>query len=163
MHTLKVIKTRRSVRRFKNKDIPQRTLTTVIEAARWAPSGLNNQPWKFKIIKGSLKNELAAFTHYSYIIKASGALIAVFLDNEASYHRDKDLMAIGAAIQNMLLVIHEQKLGACWLGEILNKKEGVRKHLKLPKHLELAAVIALGYPLITAKKGRRKKLESLIL
>ena len=55
-------------------------------------------------------------------------------------------MAIGARIQNMLLAAHTLSLGACWLGEILNKREEVATYLNLDADLELTAVVTLGYP-----------------
>jgi nitroreductase len=163
MEVFKAIKTRRSIRRFRREEIPLRMVRRILEAGRWAPSGLNNQPWRFKIVGGDLKNELAKFTHYSSIVRGADKLILVFLDKESSYHRDKDLLSIGACIQNMLLYIHSQGLGACWLGEILNKKREIHKFLGTFKNLELVGVVALGVPLIRPKRVGRKKLEDLIL
>ncbi|MEW6088893.1 MAG: nitroreductase family protein [bacterium] len=97
------------------------------------------------------------------IIKSAPVLILVFMDHKASYNRDKDLMAIGASIQNMLLLVHYLKLGACWLGEILNRKEDVRKFLKLEKNLELAAAISLGYPVKKRLRSNRKPLRDLLV
>jgi len=135
----------------------------VLTAGRWAPSGLNNQPWRFMVLSGKEKDALAEFTHYSYVIKGADKIILVFLDKKYSYNLEKDLMAIGACIQNMLLYIHSQKLGACWLGEIINKRTEIKKLLKLSSSLELEAVIALGEPFNYTKKGKRKDLKSLIM
>ena len=89
----------------------------------WAPSGLNNQPWRFVIVRDSqLRSDLADCTKYGKIIRNAPVCIAVFMDQSKSYDRVKDLQAIGACIQNMLLSIHDLGLGAVWLGEILNKK-----------------------------------------
>jgi len=163
MEILDLIRTRRSVRKFKKEKIPFEIVEEILEAGRWAPSGLNNQPWRFMVLEGEEKDNLAKYTKYSYIIKGADELILVFLDKEASYHYEKDLMAIGACIQNMLLYIHSKKLGACWLGEILNKREEINKVLNLSKNLVLEAVIALGKPLKLPKGGKRKSLKRLIL
>ncbi|HEC68845.1 MAG TPA: hypothetical protein ENI31_00960 [Candidatus Omnitrophica bacterium] len=72
-------------------------------------------------------------------------------------------MAIGACIQNMLLCAQELGIGSCWLGEILNKKEKVRKLLNIDKNYELMAVVSIGYPLKKPNKGKRKRLKTLIL
>ena len=85
------------------------------------------------------------------------------MDAGSSYNRDKDLMAIGASIQNMLLEAHSLGLGGCWLGEILNKKEEVEKFLGLDEDLEIVAVITLGYSNEKSPKGTRKKLENLLI
>ena len=48
---LKLVKTRRSIRSFKTDPIPDEQVEKIIEAARWAPSGANSQPWEFIIVK----------------------------------------------------------------------------------------------------------------
>ena len=121
---LNLIKTRRSIRKFTSKAIEDEQLNQIIEAGTWAPSGLNNQPWKIAIIKDHyIKTSLAPLTRYSPIIEGAPVLIAVFLDISLSYDRTKDIQATGACIQNMLLAIHALGLGGVWLGEILKNKE----------------------------------------
>jgi len=161
---MEIIKTRRSIRRFKDQSVDDEIIKDIINMGTWAPSGLNNQPWKFVIIKDEeLKNKIAQQTKYSYIIQNAPVCIAVFLDNNQSYNRVKDIQAIGACIQNMLLTIHSFGLGGVWLGEILNKREEVEKILNVPSELELMAVVAFGYPAESGGKGSRKKLEEVIL
>ena len=48
---LELIKNRRSIRRFKSDPIPDEYIEKIIEAARWAPSGFNSQPWEFLVVK----------------------------------------------------------------------------------------------------------------
>ncbi|MDP2923431.1 MAG: nitroreductase [Candidatus Omnitrophota bacterium] len=163
MDILNLIRSRRSIRKFKKSNIPAKTIEKILEAGRWAPSGLNNQPWQFMVLGGTQKDVLAKYTHYGYIIKGADKAILVFLDKKSSYNQEKDLMAIGACIQNMLLYIHSIGLAACWLGEILNKRSKIKNFLKLPQNLELEAVLALGKPLIYPKKGKRKALRKLFI
>ena len=156
----KVIKNRRSVRKFKKNKISKKILSRLIEAARWAPSGLNNQPWKFKIVTSDgLKNKLGSLTSSKKIIKDADALICVFLDKKLSYNRDKDFMAIGASIQNILLSARELNVGTCWLGEILNRKAQAGKVLEVPTNLELCGVVALGYP-ISFKNAKSSRIAT---
>ncbi|MFH0811702.1 MAG: nitroreductase family protein, partial [Pseudomonadota bacterium] len=144
---LEAIKGRRSIRKFTSQDIPDTIINQIMEMGTLAPSGLNNQPWKFVVVKNrELLEELSAQTKYSHIIQNAPVCIAVFLDNAESYHRVKDIQAIGACIQNMLLTIHHLGLGGVWLGEILNNKEAVEKILEVSGNLELMAVLAFGYP-----------------
>jgi len=163
MDVLQLIKKRRSVRKFKKKTVSKEVIDNILEAARWAPSGLNNQPWRFMVLEKERKDLLADYTHYSRIIKSADKLIAVFIDKKSSYNHEKDLMAIGACIQNMLLFIHAAGLGACWLGEILNKRKQIQKVLRIPENLELEAVLALGWPEAGIKKSKRKDLKKLII
>jgi len=67
---LDIIKTRRSIRKFKPEKIEDSTIEKIIEMGTWAPSGLNNQPWRFVIVKGKeTKDKLAQQTKYSHIIE----------------------------------------------------------------------------------------------
>ena len=160
----KLIVERRSVRYFKKKQVNDDDIQTVLKAAIWAPSGLNNQPWRFRVIKDDIeKDGLAGFTKYAYIIKGASVSVCVFLDKTAAYNREKDIMAIGACIQNMLLQAHYMNLGSCWLGEILNKKEKVRKFIKIQPDYELMAVVSFGYPKAKSSKGSRKKMENFMM
>lgn len=161
---LPVIQKRRSVRNFEKALLKNKDVCRILEAGRWAPSGMNNQPWRFLVIadpKGRAR--LAEYTAYGSIIRKARILILVFMDIADSYNRDKDLMASGACIQNMLLEASSLKISSCWMGEILNKKEQILQLLKLDSDLELLAVIALGKNRRAKTKGCRKPLKKLIL
>ncbi len=159
-----IIKNRRSIRRFTDEPVPEEVVNKILEAGRWAPSGLNNQPWRFALVTdASLITEISELTRYSSIVKEAKVLIAVFLDNEVSYHRIKDAQAVGACLQNMLLEIHSLNLGGVWLGEIIKSDQELRKILGLGDALELMAVIALGHPGEKPKKVKRKTLQELIV
>ncbi|MBN2120023.1 MAG: nitroreductase [Candidatus Omnitrophica bacterium] len=160
----KAIRERRSIRQYQVMVPGDEDIKKIIEAGLWAPSGLNNQPWKFKVVKEKAqKDSLARFTKYSAIIRDAPVVICVFLDNSSTYNREKDILAIGACIQNMLLSAWELGLGTCWLGEILNKKEDVRKYLKIDSDCELMAVVTLGYSDEEVSRGCRKNLKSFII
>ena len=158
-----LMRSRRSVRRFKGKTVPAFLVSNILEAGRWAPSGLNNQPWRFLVLSDKEKDSLRQFTQCGRIIKSADKVILVFLDKKVSYNDEKDLMAMGACIQNMLLAIHAQKLGGCWLGEILNQRKALQKFLKIKNNLELKTVIALGYPAQKPLTGKRQPLKKLII
>lgn len=160
---LDLIKTRRSIRRFKPEPIEDETIIKIIEAGTWAPSGKNNQPWKFVVIKDkTLKEKIAQYTIYSRTIVNSAICIAVFLDHKLSYDHTKDVQAIGACIQNMLLSTHYLGLGGVWLGEILKNKDKVESKLDVPESFELMAVIALGYPDEKPKAPYRMGLDEVV-
>ena len=124
MEVKDAVRKRRSVRKYKDKLPTEGDVKKILSAAIWAPSGLNNQPWKFKVLKGQEKDAIACFTDSEDVIKEAPIAICVFVDKKVSYNRDKDILAIGASIQNMLLQAYELGLATCWLGEILNQKKG---------------------------------------
>ena len=158
------IKARRSVRKFRSDQVPDDLIEKILEAGQWAPSGLNNQAWRFAVVTDRATIEkISGLTRYAKIVLAAQVLIPVFLDTAGSYHREKDIQSIGACLQNMLLEIHALGLGAVWLGEIIKSNEPIKKILGLPEELELMAVIAMGYPDETPGTTKRKELKELIV
>lgn len=163
METIEAIKSRRSVREFANGDIGDSEIEQILEAGRWAPSGLNNQAWRFVIVRDEgTKKELSKLTHYGNTIMNSAFEIVVFLDRGKMYDYTKDTQSIGACIQNMLLAIHSIGLGAVWLGEILKKKEKVNELLDASESYELMAVIAVGKPAEKERSSGRTELSELV-
>ncbi|HVN71599.1 MAG TPA: nitroreductase family protein [Desulfomonilia bacterium] len=161
---LDLIKTRRSIRAYSDKEVGDDLLDKVLEAARWAPSGMNNQPWRFAVIRDTkLKGMVSGLTRYSKVVQGAGVLVAVFLDTAESYNHTKDVQSVGACIQNMLLEIHALGLGGVWLGEILKSGKELKVLLEAPDTYELMAVIALGYPSEPIfSKSERKELTELV-
>ena len=158
------IYSRRSIREFTDKEIPREQLHEIIKAGIWAPSGLNNQPWRFVIIQNpDIKEELAEQTHYGHIVSKANALIAVYLSQDDMYDTVKDIQAAGACIQNILLAAEALELGAVWLGQILKNKLEVNKILGLADNFDLMAVVALGHPLHRNQKSKRKEVSELLL
>ncbi|AKB75724.1 Nitroreductase family protein [Methanosarcina lacustris Z-7289] len=154
---------RRSVREFTDRPVSKDEINTILNAGRWAPSGLNNQPWRFIVVreKGTIM-QLSECTHYTKVVAGAPLLIAVYLNTENSYSHTKDVQAIGAAIQNMLLACCELGLGAVWLGEILKQNEKVNSILECSSKLELMAVLAIGEPVPKERTSTRKALSELV-
>jgi len=164
METSEAIRTRRCVREFTDDPPSDVEIDGLIEAARWAPSGLNNQPWRFmKITDHSLIIELSGLTKYRGLVAGAPVLIAIFLDHAEMYDRTKDVQSAGAAIQNILLDAHASGLGACWLGEILNRREDAESLLQVSDDLELMALVAVGHPVSRERAGVRHPLDRFIV
>lgn len=156
---------RRSIRKFTTEPVSREDLTAILEAGRWAPSGLNNQPWRFLVINKDdpRLEQLADCTKYAHIVRASAACICIVLDKSVMYSEMKDHQGAGACVQNMLLAIHTLGLGGVWLGQIVNDQAASLGALGLKEEqYELQAVIALGHP---DQKGSsdRKELSELML
>jgi nitroreductase len=158
------IQKRRSIREFSDKTVSREDLMVIVEAGIWAPSGKNNQPWRFVLITDDeIRNKIGGMTLYSHIIYSCRALIAVYLDSEAMYDPIKDYMSVGAAIQNMLLTIESLGLGAVWLGQILKNKKEVSEILGVENRFNLMAVLAIGHPLHRNQKSHRKDTSDFII
>lgn len=161
---LELIKSRRSVRRFSEKQVDDSLLEQILEAGRWAPSGQNNQPWRFVIVRDDdIRRKMAEFTKYGKIIAGAPVCICTFVHKPSMYNQIKDAQSIGACLQNMLLMAHGLGLGAVWLGEILNNADQVRDAVGLGNDYELMAVVALGWPDGGAKQPNRAELVDLIV
>lgn len=165
MDVLEALRNRRSIRKFTDEPVSSDDLKKILEAGRWAPSGLNNQPWRFLIITSDdqRKKLLEDYTKYAHVVRAANVLIAVFLDKQSKYNHVKDCQGAGACIQNMLLATHGLGLGGVWLGEIINQEEDVHKVLGTDKtNFELMAVIALGHPDASGSSSRKNLSELMI-
>lgn len=162
---MNTIRSRRSIRHFTDAPVSAEEINIALEAGRWAPSGLNNQPWRFLVVRGDdpRRATLAGLTKYARIVNEAAALIAVFLAKEDSYNRTKDCQGVGACIQNMLLAVHDLGLGAVWLGEIINQEPRVTEALGLSSEkYELMVVVAMGRPDGEGKSSRKELAELLI-
>lgn len=144
---LNSIRERRSIRSFTDEPVSKEDIERILEAARWTPSGLNNQPWRFVVIRDEeTKSKLAECTKYSDTVEEAQVLIAIYLDKERGYDQTKDTQAIGACCQNIWLAAHSLGLGAVWNGEILNHKECVENVLETRGGLKLMALFCIGHP-----------------
>ena len=161
---LEGIYSRRSIRHYTDEPVKKDDLLEIIKAGRWAPSGLNNQPWRFAIVTDKdIRFKMAELTKYRKIIENAPACIAVFVDKDAMYNDVKDHQAMGACLQNMLLAAHALGLGAVWLGEILKSADEVRALLELSESIDLMAVDAVGHPASDGKTPSRKDISEVLL
>ncbi len=164
MSILKAIKSRRSIREFSDRPVTHDLLKQIVTAGIWAPSGLNNQPWRFVLVSDkSIKSRLADLTRYSHVVNRAAALIVVYLDTNVMYDAVKDHQSAGACIQNMLLMTEELGLGGVWLGQILKNMKGVNAVLGVEEVFELMAVLAVGYPQHRNQQSSRKELAEFII
>jgi nitroreductase len=152
MDILETIKNRRSIRTYKRQELPQETLDKLLEAARWAPSAGNVQPWAFVIASSQqIKQNISLGAFGQKSLEEASIVIIVCADEkraEQSYgSRGKTLYCLqdtAAAIQNIMLTAHSLGLGSCWVGAF--KEEEIRKVIKAPKEMRPIALIPIGHP-----------------
>lgn len=163
MEVLEAIRSRRSIRKFTDQEVSDELIDQILTAGIWAPSGKNNQLWRFAVIKDKqLKSKIAQLTKYTDVLESAPVIIPVFVDHNVTYDVIKDANSIGACVQNMLLAIHSLGLAAVWIAEILKNKEEVRKLCDAPEEYELMAVVTLGYGAETGGKGQRKGPDAVV-
>jgi Nitroreductase len=155
MDILELIKTRRSIRKYKPDPVSEEEINKILEAGRWAPSADNSQPWRFIILRSQEGWEKLADTlTWGRFLAQAPLGIAVVVPPWASNHPVEDG---AAATQNMLLEVHSLGLGACWVGTYGSGNEAsAKKVLNVPQDERLVSVIAIGHPAETRQKTRRK-------
>jgi nitroreductase len=153
---IQCIKGRRSVRKFdRSRDVEEEKIQTCLEAARWAPSANNRQPWHFLIIRNQETREKLAGLHPAGKFMADSPVVFVAIgdptQNPRRYHTDTPV-----AIQNFLLAAYAQGLGTCWAGVFENPYEDDMKAvLGIPEELRIICTVAVGYPTESPIKDRR--------
>ncbi|NSW75378.1 MAG: nitroreductase family protein [Candidatus Atribacteria bacterium] len=154
MDALEVLKTRRSVRRFRNLPVEKEKIEEIIDCARLAPSAINIQPWEFIVVTEEKKREeVARLTDYGKFIREAPVLIAVFCKDTKYYLEDGC-----AATENILLAAWALGLGSCWVaGDKKPYAESVRKVLQVPEGYRLVSLVALGYPEMVPATGAALK------
>ncbi|MDI6889755.1 MAG: nitroreductase family protein [Thermodesulfovibrionales bacterium] len=154
-----IIKTRRSIRRYK-KEIPdERLIKRCIEAACYAPSSKDSQPWSFVLVKDIEKiKELSKTQPYSRFLENAPIVIVALADENKSTHWLEDC---SCATMLLLLEAHSLGLGGCWNAVYLpgtrEREDHVRRVLGIPKDYRIIANIGLGFP---DEKPLSKKVKS---
>lgn len=139
---LEFLKSRRSIRNFQEKEIPDIELKMILEAGRWAPSGSNKQPWEFIIIKNKdILKKISVTAIYGKFIKNVSVAIAIvgkISENPNWYIQDTTL-----ASMNMMLMAFALNIGTCWIGSM--DREKVKEWLGLGTDDYLLTLLPLGY------------------
>lgn len=169
MDVLEAIRTRRSVRKWNSRPVPDDLITEILEAGRWAPSAGNFQPWAFVVIqKHETKQRVQKVAEESknlsriwapffrdgnkrgYIVDLRNMPvgIAVFADpRHAPPHTggaDGHLIGASLAAMNMWLAAHALGLGACYWSHMMPDK--MKAILGVPHHWDFVGLLGIGYP-----------------
>ena len=165
MDVFKAIKTRRSIRKFADIPVEKEKLLKVLEAARLAPSANNNQPCHFVVISDKATRErlLPAYTR-GWFVKAPVVIIACCYADKAWSRMDGESywkVDSAIAVENMMLVVHDEGLGSCWIAAFDEKK--VKDVLGIPKEVRLIAMLPIGYPAEQKREVTdRKPLDTIV-
>ena len=157
MDLLELIKERRSIRRFAERDVPDELIERIIEAGIWAPSSNHCEPCEFIIVRDKdLREELAKISPWSKFLADAPVVICIIADRSSScVIQDGSI-----AVMNMLLMIHALGLGSCWVDVQYNERL-VRELLKIPDNYEIITVIPVGYPAESPSSMRKSLADSL--
>ncbi len=159
---LKTIKERRSVRRYAQEPPSLDDLKLLVDAARWAPSGGNLQPWKFVIVTNKKMLEAIKMMSPGIIRDLPPALIALCHDEKRMVGgRETQLIDMGAAMENILLMVHALGFGACPIASF--DSESVAELMDLPSHIKPLLLICVGKPVDKPKPPPKLPIDELII
>lgn len=167
MNVEEAIFSRRSVRSYKQKQIPKEKIKKIIKAARMAPSAKNRQDWKFVIVDDEeTKKELSQKATTQPFVKDASAIIAG-VDTDPDYVMScgtpAGIVDLSIALDHISLKAAEEGLGTCWIGSF---DQGVAKNiLKIPEKYRIVTLMTIGYPerpLDERIEKSRKDLEEIL-
>ncbi len=159
MSLLDLILTRRSIRRYESKDLPEEVMRQIFEAGRQAPSSGNMQAIRFVVVKtADKKNELSAgiFAHFV----RDAPVVIVGCSNKEYVLTEKWAAADAViAMENMVIAAWSLGVGSCWIGSF--NEENVKRLLKIPDEWTVVALLTFGYPAEKPESRTKKSLEEL--
>jgi nitroreductase len=163
----KLVKKRRSIRKYKQKNVSEDKIRKILEYGIQAPSSSNTQSWQFTIVRDTeLKNQLSKVHKYCDFVKDAPVVIIAGSDSEKCPYHPSGILSVAAAVENILLGAANEDLGACWTYiKDYDEKEieqRVRSILNIPSNIELIAMIPVGYPDETPGKKRVEDLKDKI-
>lgn len=165
MDVFEAVKGRRSIRRYKTDAVPKELVEKMLDAAHWAPSGGNIQPWKFIVISDRDLLELVRKVSPGYLGEAPLAIL-VCSDREKEYRiggaLGRDYLSIAdcaMAVENMLLVAYTLGLGTCVVKSF--SRIAIKEMLEIPDDIEPELLVIVGYPAQTPNPPARTPLRKI--
>ena len=160
METLECIKTRRSIRKFKDELVPIEVVNEAIDAVRYSPSWKNTFVSRFYLVNDKTKIDYIAnglvrgFEWNKGILLGTRNLIVVAakkgrsgVASDGSFESNKENAYMyfdnGIATSNLTLALHDLGLASVILGII--DYEGIHSYLELPEDIEVVALLPFGY------------------
>jgi len=156
MDVTTAIKDRRSIRKYVSKDIPQKILLQVLEAARLAPSGANRQPIHLIVVTDPEKrHDLVPLCKNQHFVEEASVFIAGIDDPLQKWNR----VDLTIALDHLSLAATQFGLGTCWVGAF--DQEKLADYLKVPADKVITVCMSLGYPDELPEPRSRKSLDEI--
>lgn len=149
MDIFTAIHTRRSIRKFEDRDVPRDLIHKILDAAMMAPSAGNAQPWQFVVITDRKKLAgVVPFNPYAAMAAKAPLGILVCGDPRLEKYPGYWVQDCAAATQNLLLAAHGSGLGAVWTGiyPMQDRVENFRRYFGLPDAVVPLGLVVLGWP-----------------
>lgn len=159
------IRTKRAIRQFQEKPLPDEVVHKILNAGRRSQSSKNNQPWQFIAVrdKGILKALSGTGTNAGHL---AGAALGVAILTPDPDDKFQTLFDAGQAAAYMQLAAWEMGVGSCLAS--IYEPDRARQILGFPQEWQVRICISFGFPMveekITAapKKGGRKPFDEIV-
>lgn len=144
-----VLRTRRSVRAYKDTPVPDEVLERILEAGSIAPSWCNRQCWRFVVVRDpAVKKMLGEVVNNPSAACYENAPVAIAVcadpsDSSVTGGKEYYLVDCAVAMEHIMLAAVSEGLAACWVGAFAEYP--VRNVLKLPGEIKIVAITPLGY------------------
>jgi nitroreductase len=152
MELLELMKSRRSIRKFTDQEIPAQKMERILEAGVLAPTSKGRNPWKFHLItdKAMLARLSRAKWHGARPLETASAAVVVVADSEIS---DVWIEDCSISLAYMHLMATDQGVGSCWVQMRLRKdcdgcdaEQNVLSALGHDAPWRMVGILALGMP-----------------
>jgi nitroreductase len=164
-----IIRERRSIRKYLDKELPEELLNRVLESIRWSPSWANTQCWEVIVVRDQGRKQKLQETFpepnpaYRAIVDAPVVLAICAKLESAGYVRgqvttklgDWFMFDLGIATQTLCLVAHYLGLGTVITGTFDHDRAA--ELLGVPEGYELVTLIPLGYPARGSAAPKRRE------
>jgi len=173
-NVMDIIKGRRSVRNYENKDVPEDLLKQLYEAVQWTPSWANTQCWELVVVRDAetrqkLQEAMSKGNPATKAIVDAPVVMALCGKLQSSgYYKgqaptkfgDWFLFDLGLATQSLCLAAHDLGLGTVITG--LFDHDAVKQILQVPEGYEVVTLIPVGYPAKTPSAPKRRTPEEFV-
>lgn len=160
LDAIDMILSRRSIRHYEQKKIPNEILNKILEAGRQAPSAANRQPLHFIVVTDyNIKKELSKGL-FNRFIKDSPLTIVGCANTGDRLTGKWSIVDTTIALQNMVIAAWTMGIGSCWIGDF--KEEKVKELLQIHNKWKVVALIPFGYPAEQPKPRKKKPITELV-
>ena len=167
---MEIIKGRRSVRKYQEKDVPEEALNQVLESLRWSPSWANTQCWEVIVVRDLATKELLqgtliknpatkAMVQAPVVLALCGKLKSsgYYKDQVTTKFGDWFMFDLGIATQSLCLAAYDLGLGTVIVGLFDHNK--TKKILGVPEGYEVVSMIPMGYPAKVPEAPKRREIS----
>ncbi len=144
MDTWGAIRARRNVRAYADRPIAGGDLDRILEAARRAPSSMNEQPWDFVVVTEGLPRLAEVWRYGGHVAVAAAAIAFVSEASADPERRETTAFDMGQAVMSAMLAAADLGIGSCH--SAVGDQALAREVLGLPEDREVVLIASFGYP-----------------